>query len=155
MKIIVSGSPKCNELNPFRWVHSRLIIGYHFLYTGQFWAKWSRRPRLFFLALRLSVFLMSSVDSIQWVVMNTQCCDLSFVYCSVCSCYLWLICLCVQSESSQLETKLSGMPLSTVGKRESLLGKAAELKDKSSTKTSKPVSVSLDHVSWGTCRVAY
>ncbi|XP_076602965.1 telomere-associated protein RIF1 isoform X2 [Chaetodon auriga] len=48
------------------------------------------------------------------------------------------------SESSQLETKLSGMPVSSVGKRDSLLGKTAELKDKSSTKTSKPVSTKLD-----------
>ncbi|XP_062258773.1 telomere-associated protein RIF1 [Platichthys flesus] len=48
------------------------------------------------------------------------------------------------SESSQLETKLSGIPVSSVGKRDSLLGKAAELKDKSSTKTSKPVSTKLD-----------
>lgn len=53
--------------------------------------------------------------------------------------------LCLfQSENSQLETKLSGMPVSSVGKRDSLLGKSAELKDKSATKTSKPVSVSLD-----------
>ncbi|XP_035030715.2 telomere-associated protein RIF1 isoform X1 [Hippoglossus stenolepis] len=43
------------------------------------------------------------------------------------------------SESSQLETKLSGIPVSSVGKRDSLLGK-----DKSSTKTSKPVSTKLD-----------
>ncbi|XP_070831850.1 telomere-associated protein RIF1 [Chaetodon trifascialis] len=48
------------------------------------------------------------------------------------------------SESSQLETKLSGMPVSSVGKRDSLLGKTAELKDKSSMKTSKPVSTKLD-----------
>nr|XP_046260003.1 telomere-associated protein RIF1 isoform X2 [Scatophagus argus] len=48
------------------------------------------------------------------------------------------------SESSELETKLSGMPLSSVGKRDSLLGKATDLKDKSSTKTSKPVSTKLD-----------
>ncbi|XP_045909432.1 telomere-associated protein RIF1 isoform X4 [Micropterus dolomieu] len=48
------------------------------------------------------------------------------------------------SESSQLETKLSGMPVSSAGKRDSLLGKAAELKDRSSTKTSKPVSTKLD-----------
>uniref|UniRef100_A0A4W6F0H3 Replication timing regulatory factor 1 n=1 Tax=Lates calcarifer TaxID=8187 RepID=A0A4W6F0H3_LATCA len=48
------------------------------------------------------------------------------------------------SESSQLETKLSGMPISSVGKRDSLLGKAADLKDKSSAKTPKPVSVSLN-----------
>ncbi|XP_027146662.1 telomere-associated protein RIF1 isoform X2 [Larimichthys crocea] len=48
------------------------------------------------------------------------------------------------SESSQLETKLSGMPVSSVGKRDSLLGKAAELKDRNVTKTSKPVSTKLD-----------
>ncbi|XP_073329575.1 telomere-associated protein RIF1 [Pagrus major] len=48
------------------------------------------------------------------------------------------------SESSQLETKLSGMPVSSVGKRNSLLGKSAELKDTSATKTSKPVSTKLD-----------
>ncbi|XP_078118689.1 telomere-associated protein RIF1 isoform X2 [Sander vitreus] len=48
------------------------------------------------------------------------------------------------SESSQLETNLSGMPISSVGKRDSLLGKAAELKDRSSGKTSKPVSTKLD-----------
>ncbi|KAF0026916.1 hypothetical protein F2P81_021653 [Scophthalmus maximus] len=48
------------------------------------------------------------------------------------------------SESSQLETKLSGMPMSSVGKRDSLLGKAAELKDRSAAKTSKPVSMKLD-----------
>uniref|UniRef100_A0A8C4DQ84 Replication timing regulatory factor 1 n=1 Tax=Dicentrarchus labrax TaxID=13489 RepID=A0A8C4DQ84_DICLA len=34
------------------------------------------------------------------------------------------------SESSQLETKLSGMPVSSVGKRDSLLGKTAEIKDR-------------------------
>ncbi|XP_036965197.1 telomere-associated protein RIF1 [Acanthopagrus latus] len=48
------------------------------------------------------------------------------------------------SESSQLETKLSGIPVSSVGKRDSLLGKSAELRDKSTTKTSKPVSTKLD-----------
>uniref|UniRef100_UPI0037E731EF telomere-associated protein RIF1 n=1 Tax=Semicossyphus pulcher TaxID=241346 RepID=UPI0037E731EF len=48
------------------------------------------------------------------------------------------------SESSQLETKLSGMPVSSVGKRDSLLGKAAEMKERSSMKTSKPVSTRLD-----------
>uniref|UniRef100_A0A7N6FFZ1 Telomere-associated protein Rif1 N-terminal domain-containing protein n=1 Tax=Anabas testudineus TaxID=64144 RepID=A0A7N6FFZ1_ANATE len=47
------------------------------------------------------------------------------------------------SESSQLETKLSGMPVSSVGKRDSLLGKTAELKDWASPKTSKPVSVKV------------
>uniref|UniRef100_A0A669E0X0 Replication timing regulatory factor 1 n=1 Tax=Oreochromis niloticus TaxID=8128 RepID=A0A669E0X0_ORENI len=44
------------------------------------------------------------------------------------------------SENSQLETKLSGMPVSSVGKRDSLLGKTAELKERSSMKTNKPVS---------------
>uniref|UniRef100_A0A3Q4HA34 Replication timing regulatory factor 1 n=1 Tax=Neolamprologus brichardi TaxID=32507 RepID=A0A3Q4HA34_NEOBR len=48
------------------------------------------------------------------------------------------------SENSQLETKLSGMPVSSVGKRDSLLGKTAELKEKSSMKTNKPVSTKLD-----------
>ncbi|XP_040003841.1 telomere-associated protein RIF1 isoform X3 [Xiphias gladius] len=48
------------------------------------------------------------------------------------------------SESSQLDTKLSGMAVSSVGKRESLLGKAAEPKDRSAMKTSKPVSTKLD-----------
>ncbi|XP_028249395.1 telomere-associated protein RIF1 [Parambassis ranga] len=48
------------------------------------------------------------------------------------------------SESSQLETKLSGIPVSAVGKRDSLPGKAAELKEKSANKTSKPVSTKLD-----------
>uniref|UniRef100_A0A8D0A8B9 Replication timing regulatory factor 1 n=1 Tax=Sander lucioperca TaxID=283035 RepID=A0A8D0A8B9_SANLU len=45
------------------------------------------------------------------------------------------------SESSQLETNLSGMPVSSVGKRDSLLGKAAEMKDRSSGKTSKPTKL--------------
>uniref|UniRef100_A0A669B7W1 Replication timing regulatory factor 1 n=1 Tax=Oreochromis niloticus TaxID=8128 RepID=A0A669B7W1_ORENI len=48
------------------------------------------------------------------------------------------------SENSQLETKLSGMPVSSVGKRDSLLGKTAELKERSSMKTNKPVSTKLD-----------
>ncbi|XP_047226741.1 telomere-associated protein RIF1 isoform X2 [Girardinichthys multiradiatus] len=47
------------------------------------------------------------------------------------------------SESSQLETKLSGMPISSTGKRDSTLNKP-ELKDRRSTKTSKPVSTKLD-----------
>ncbi|XP_033965645.1 telomere-associated protein RIF1 isoform X1 [Pseudochaenichthys georgianus] len=47
------------------------------------------------------------------------------------------------SESSQLETKLSGIQVSSVGKRDSLR-KAAELQTKSSPKTSKPVSTKLD-----------
>lgn len=52
-------------------------------------------------------------------------------------------CSCLQSESSQMETKLSGMLVSSVGKRDCLLGKTPEMKEKSSVKTSKPVSVSL------------
>ncbi|KAK5860714.1 hypothetical protein PBY51_022175 [Eleginops maclovinus] len=47
------------------------------------------------------------------------------------------------SESSQLETKLSGIQMASVGKRDSLL-KTAELQSKSSPKTSKLVSTKLD-----------
>lgn len=46
-----------------------------------------------------------------------------------------------QSESSQLETKLSGLPISSVGKRGSMLARA-ERNDKSATKTFTSVSVS-------------
>lgn len=49
--------------------------------------------------------------------------------------------LCDQSESSQLETKLSGLPVSSVGKRDSMLARA-ELNDKSTAKPSNSVSVS-------------
>lgn len=54
--------------------------------------------------------------------------------------------LCAQdsSESSQLETKLSGIPISSVTKRDSLLGKTPEAKDRTSSKTSKLVSTKLD-----------
>lgn len=48
------------------------------------------------------------------------------------------------SECSQLDTKISGMVVTSVGKRESLLTRAAELKEKSSGTPSKPVSVKLD-----------
>ncbi|RVE58497.1 hypothetical protein OJAV_G00209920 [Oryzias javanicus] len=48
------------------------------------------------------------------------------------------------SESSQLETRLSGIPVSSAGKRDSMLGKAAELNDRSSRKPNKPVSTKLD-----------
>uniref|UniRef100_H3D1V0 Replication timing regulatory factor 1 n=1 Tax=Tetraodon nigroviridis TaxID=99883 RepID=H3D1V0_TETNG len=51
--------------------------------------------------------------------------------------------LCDQSESSQLETKLSGLPISSVGKRDSVLPRP-ELNDKSATKTSNSVSTKLD-----------
>lgn len=47
--------------------------------------------------------------------------------------------LCDQSENSQLETKLSGLTVPSVGKRDSVLGRAAELNDE---KKSKSVSVS-------------
>ncbi|XP_012715413.2 telomere-associated protein RIF1 isoform X2 [Fundulus heteroclitus] len=47
------------------------------------------------------------------------------------------------SESSQLETKLSGITVCSTGKRDSMLSKP-ELKDRSATKTSKPVSTKLD-----------
>lgn len=44
------------------------------------------------------------------------------------------------NESSQLDTKLSGIQVSSVGKRDSLLGRAAEREDR----ISKPVSTKLD-----------
>ncbi|XP_072542009.1 telomere-associated protein RIF1 isoform X2 [Salminus brasiliensis] len=47
------------------------------------------------------------------------------------------------SECSQLDTKISGINVTSAGKRESLLAKAGELKERSSA-TSKPVSVKLD-----------
>ncbi|XP_062312919.1 telomere-associated protein RIF1 isoform X2 [Osmerus eperlanus] len=47
------------------------------------------------------------------------------------------------SESSQLETKLSGVQVSSVGKRDSLLARAGELKEPT-PKTSKPVSTKLE-----------
>ncbi|XP_060785950.1 telomere-associated protein RIF1 isoform X2 [Neoarius graeffei] len=48
------------------------------------------------------------------------------------------------SECSQLDTKISGMMVTSVGKRDSLLTRAAELKERSSETPSKPVSVKLD-----------
>lgn len=45
------------------------------------------------------------------------------------------------------------MPVSSVGKRDSMLAKAAELKDRS-TKTSKPVSVRLQSSLSSFCHVA-
>ncbi|KAM9485564.1 telomere-associated protein RIF1-like isoform 2-T2 [Salvelinus alpinus] len=47
------------------------------------------------------------------------------------------------SESSQLETKLSGVQMTPGVKRDSLLARAGEMKDRSS-KTSKPVSMKVD-----------
>ncbi|XP_054643055.1 telomere-associated protein RIF1 isoform X2 [Dunckerocampus dactyliophorus] len=48
------------------------------------------------------------------------------------------------SESSQLETKLSGVPVASAGKRDSQSGKTAEANDRSSARTTKPVSMKLD-----------
>ncbi|XP_047671293.1 telomere-associated protein RIF1 isoform X2 [Tachysurus fulvidraco] len=48
------------------------------------------------------------------------------------------------SEGSQLDTKISGMMVTSVGKRESLLTRAAVLQERSSGTPSKPVSVKLD-----------
>ncbi|XP_077435975.1 telomere-associated protein RIF1 isoform X2 [Vanacampus margaritifer] len=48
------------------------------------------------------------------------------------------------SESSQLETKLCGVPVAPTGKRDSLLIERAERSDQSSSRTSKPVSTKLD-----------
>ncbi|XP_032423463.1 telomere-associated protein RIF1 isoform X1 [Xiphophorus hellerii] len=47
------------------------------------------------------------------------------------------------SESSELEPKLSGIPISSAGKRDSMLSRA-DLKDRSATKTAKPVPTKLD-----------
>nr|XP_061826919.1 telomere-associated protein RIF1 isoform X1 [Nerophis lumbriciformis] len=48
------------------------------------------------------------------------------------------------SESSQLETILSGVPVASAGKRDSLQGKSAVANDQSYIKTSKLVSTKLD-----------
>ncbi|XP_061735435.1 telomere-associated protein RIF1-like [Nerophis ophidion] len=48
------------------------------------------------------------------------------------------------SESSQLETILSGVPIASTGKRDSLQGKSAVANDQSYIKTSKLVSTKLD-----------
>lgn len=47
-----------------------------------------------------------------------------------------------KSDSSQLDPQISGVKVTSVGKRDSLLARAEELKGKSSVTTSKPVSVS-------------
>ena len=59
------------------------------------------------------------------------------------------VCVCVcflQSDCSQLETKLSGVQMPSAGKRDSLLSRAAELKDHSSKSLAKPVSVRMGDV---------
>ncbi|XP_059895714.1 telomere-associated protein RIF1 isoform X2 [Gadus macrocephalus] len=48
------------------------------------------------------------------------------------------------SDCSQLDTKLSGVQMPSAGKRDSLLGRAAELKDQSAKSLAKPVSTKLD-----------
>ncbi|KAK1788838.1 hypothetical protein P4O66_014834 [Electrophorus voltai] len=48
------------------------------------------------------------------------------------------------SECSQLDAEISGIKVASVGKRESLLARAAELKERSSAGPTKPVSVKLD-----------
>lgn len=50
--------------------------------------------------------------------------------------------VCVQSESSQLETKLSGIQVTSGVKRDSLLPRAEEMKDRNSKTSTKLVSVS-------------
>lgn len=104
-------------------------------HVGQSSAKWSRRPQSFSLDLRLLMFPMSSVGSPWWVVFT--CHSLAFLFFIVVI-DPWFY-LCDQSENSQLETKLSGLPVSSVGKRDSVLGRAAELNDE---KKAKSVSVS-------------
>lgn len=47
-----------------------------------------------------------------------------------------------QSESSQIDTRVSGVKIASVGKRDSLLSRAGELREKSSNTLSKPISVS-------------
>ncbi|KAJ8352831.1 hypothetical protein SKAU_G00243070 [Synaphobranchus kaupii] len=48
------------------------------------------------------------------------------------------------SECSQLETHVSGVKIASVGKRDSLLSRAGESKEKGSKAPSKPISVKLD-----------
>uniref|UniRef100_A0A8C7D695 Replication timing regulatory factor 1 n=1 Tax=Oncorhynchus kisutch TaxID=8019 RepID=A0A8C7D695_ONCKI len=50
----------------------------------------------------------------------------------------------VSSESSQLETKLSGVQVTSGVKRDSLLPRAEEIKDRNSRTSTKPVSTKLD-----------
>uniref|UniRef100_A0A8C1ZYJ1 Replication timing regulatory factor 1 n=1 Tax=Cyprinus carpio TaxID=7962 RepID=A0A8C1ZYJ1_CYPCA len=50
----------------------------------------------------------------------------------------------VDGESSQLDPQISGVKMSSVGKRDSLLARAEELKGRGSLTAAKPVSVKLD-----------
>ncbi|XP_064185920.1 telomere-associated protein RIF1 [Anguilla rostrata] len=47
-------------------------------------------------------------------------------------------------ESSQMETQISGVKIASVGKRDSLLSRAEELREKGSGGPSKPIAVKLD-----------
>ncbi len=47
-----------------------------------------------------------------------------------------------QGESSQLDPQISGVKMTSVGKRDSLLARAEELKGRGSAIAAKPVSVS-------------
>ncbi|XP_035266543.1 telomere-associated protein RIF1 isoform X2 [Anguilla anguilla] len=47
-------------------------------------------------------------------------------------------------ESSQMETQISGVKIASVGKRDSLLSRAEELREKGSSGPSKPIAVKLD-----------
>lgn len=49
-----------------------------------------------------------------------------------------------KGESSQLDPQISGVKITSVGKRDSLLARAEELKGKSSVPVAKPVSVSIN-----------
>lgn len=47
-----------------------------------------------------------------------------------------------KGESSQLDPQISGVKMTSVGKRDSLLARAEELKGRGSVPVAKPVSVS-------------
>lgn len=48
-----------------------------------------------------------------------------------------------KGESSQLDPQVSGVKMTSVGKRDSLLSRAEELKGRASVTLTKPVSVSM------------
>lgn len=51
-----------------------------------------------------------------------------------------------KGESSQLDPQISGVKMTSVGKRDSLLARAEELKGRGSVPVAKPVSVSIKSV---------
>lgn len=51
--------------------------------------------------------------------------------------------ICYQSESSQMDPQVSGVKVTSVGKRDSLLARAEELKGRGTVSGTKPVSVSV------------